>query len=206
MTEAVPVHPETVPGRPEEMRWVVPPGRLAVRGHLDTAPGELGAMLGDGTIDAALAEPGAVRITLGSGHTWRADGPRVRTALVDALADPAAWRGEQDGTWSDDLDETLARAAVDLLDGATGDYIRSHGGRIDVAGVRDGVVDVHLGGACGHCPAATATLHQRIESDLRAACPGLVGVRRVGDPAPAGAPPAGVGRRLLRVVRAERRG
>ena len=81
-------------------------------------------------------------------------------------------------------DDALRAAAQDLLAGELGSFAASHGGRIDLADVRDSVVTVRLGGACHGCPAARVTLRQRLEDRLRRRCPGLRGVVDAGESAP----------------------
>ncbi|MFK4144872.1 NifU family protein [Streptomyces sp. NPDC004065] len=99
-----------------------------------------------------------------------------------------------------DTDDALLHAAAqEVLAGPAGDFARSHGGSIELVGVRDGVVTVRLGGACHGCPASWFTLHQRLERRLRRLHPGLREVRATGGPArsgraaPAPAPAPGAG-------------
>ncbi|WP_432135309.1 MULTISPECIES: NifU family protein [unclassified Streptomyces] len=172
----VPLHPQRVTGRPDRLRWIVPAGVLSARGRLVAAPAPLAGLLADGTLAGVTVEPAAVVTRLGAGRDWPAEGARVRTALHAALADPAGWvtAGEPDG------DTALAAVARELIGGEVGDFVRSHGGTMSLVCVRDGVVEVRLGGACLGCPAAWATLHRRLESRLRHRYPALVAVRNVG--------------------------
>lgn len=193
-----PVHPESVPGEPLRLRWVTPPGSLPVRGAIGQAPGELGRLLGRGVLAQIHVEPAAVLITLAAGGSWREFGSAVRTALTTALDDPEGWIAGDDVASGDEpgsavepsspgvavqsgADRRLAVAAQAVIDGPAGDYVRSHGGHIELVAVQDGRVDVRLSGACGHCAGAATTLHTRVEADLRAACPQVVEVRRVNE-------------------------
>lgn len=186
----IPMHPEAVPGSPDELRWVVPADALTVLGPVVDAPVALSELLGE-VVREVVVEPGAVRVALARGRTWRADGPSIRSALSAALADPGGWvvrhPTDADGSatgaagGSDDALREGVRAA---LEGAAGDYVRSHGGRIELVDVREGIVEVDLAGACANCPGSRATLTHQVEAALRGACPGVVGVRRV-DAAPA---------------------
>ncbi|MFI7542823.1 NifU family protein [Actinoplanes sp. NPDC049599] len=168
----VPIHPQAYPGDAGRLRWVVPAGLLTVAGPVRVAPAALAALLTDGTLAEVVVEPAGVVTGLGPGRSWSADGPRVRAALHAALAEPAGWRVTADDTGraGDALLEDLVRQ---LLDGAAGEFARSHGGGISLVGVRDGVVTVRLSGACDGCPAARLTLHQRLERHLRQQCPAL---------------------------------
>lgn len=193
-----PVHPESVPGEPLRLRWVTPPGSLPVRGVIGQAPGELGRLFAQGLLAQIQVEPAAVLITLAAGGSWREMGSAVRTALTSALDDPEGWIAGDDVCSDGEpnfsaepsspvvcghsgADRGLALAAQAVIDGPAGDYVRSHGGHIELVAVQDGRVDVRLSGACGHCAGATTTLHTRVEADLRAACPQVIEVRRVGE-------------------------
>lgn len=167
------VHPE--PGQDDaEVRWVL--GATALRetgvevvGPVRRVPGALGALVADGTVAEVRVEADAVVVRLGEGRTWRAAGASVRTALLASLAQGSAWEPE---TERDD-DAVLAAAVEAVLAGPTGDYVRSHGGRIEVVSARDGEVEVALHGTCAGCPAAGYTLDQRLETAVRALYPAL---------------------------------
>lgn len=173
----VPVHPEAVIDDPQSLRWVVPPGVLAVRGRVTAAPGALDTLIASGEVEWVEAGADAVTIRLRPDLTWREFGPRVRTALGEALRRPEAWSAESYRV--EGPDALLAEAARAAIDGEAGDYVRSHGGHIEFVGAHDGTVDVRLTGACGHCPAAAATLRYRVETGIRAGYPELVDVRQV---------------------------
>ncbi|TNH28500.1 NifU family protein [Micromonospora orduensis] len=168
----IPVHPQPYPGHPDRLRWIVPAGVLTVVGPLAAVPAPLAALLTDGTLAEIVVEPTAVVTGLGPGHHWPIDGSRVRTAIHAALDEPAGWIPAHD-TGDNGLDAVLFTLARDLLDGTVGQFARSHGGRIELVGVHDGVVTVRLTGACHGCPAARITLHQRLERELRRRYPAL---------------------------------
>ena len=50
-------------------------------------------------------------------------------------------------------------------------YVESHGGRLDLLGVDDGVVRVTLSGACDGCAGSEVTLRRGVEEALRARYP-----------------------------------
>ncbi|ETK30711.1 NifU family protein [Microbispora sp. ATCC PTA-5024] len=179
----VPTHPQPVPGRPDELRWVVPADVLPFIGRPAAVPAPLAALLTDGTLAEVRVEPAAVVTRLRPGRGWPADGPRVRTALHAALDDPAGWASADDAGESPE-DLLLYTAARDLIDGQVGRFARSHGGGIDLVAAHEGVVTVRLNGACNGCPAARVTMKRRLEDTLRRRFPAL---REVTD---AGAPPS----------------
>lgn len=173
MTESVAVHPEPAP-HPAEVRWVAEATALRDAGldfvgPVAELPGALGALRASGVVSEARVEPDAVVVRLAEGHTWRDAGGEVRTALLDSLAQGDRWQPVHDR----DDDAVLAAAVESVLAGQTGDYVRSHGGRIEVVAVHDGEVEVALHGTCAGCPAAGYTLDQRLEAAVRALYPAL---------------------------------
>lgn len=50
-------------------------------------------------------------------------------------------------------------------------YLRSHGGEVELVGVEDGVVRLHLRGTCDGCPSSATTLRLAIEDAIREAAP-----------------------------------
>ncbi|GAB06801.1 NifU family protein [Gordonia amarae] len=170
------MHPE--PGDlPGQIRWIIPPGILTVRGTV-RAPGELGRMQADGTLTAITVGARSVVLTA-EPAAWPRIGKTVRTALTAALRTPADWHagtpaGDGSGGHGND---TIAEVAREVIDGRLGDYARSHGGRIALIGVDDGVVTVDLAGACRGCPASADTLRSGFEAELRRRCRDVVEVR-----------------------------
>ena len=178
----VPMHAEAT-GERDVVRWVLPAGLLPMNGAVRTAPGALGRMLDDGTLAGVRVEAGALLIRSG-GASWRTLGTLVRSALQESLAAPDGWvignGAAVDALHAAAPEDALTTALHDVLAGPTGDFIRSHGGQVEVVAVADRCVDVRLSGACAHCPAAFFTLHGRLEQDLRTRYPELVELRAVG--------------------------
>lgn len=173
----VPVHPEPIVANPLAMRWVVPPDVLDFVGGTARVPAALQALVDDHTIDSLRVEATAVVTTLSPGSSWRAEGERVRGALQTALAQPARWQALHHS----DPDDVLRAAVAEVIAGDVGEYVRSHGGQIELVDVCDGRVRVRLNGACTHCPASRITLGDRFETALRARCPSLVSVTQTSD-------------------------
>lgn len=171
----VPTHPAATPD-PAVLSWTVPDGLLAFVGPVGRGPAPLQELLDSGLLDRVEVLPGSVLTSLAPGRTWGADGSRVRSGLVAALAAPEGWTCAE-GSRTLDRDAALEAAARQIADGVVGEFARSHGGRITVLGCTDGVVEVEMGGACDGCAAATITLHARLEHLLRARCPWLREVR-----------------------------
>jgi Fe-S cluster biogenesis protein NfuA len=58
-------------------------------------------------------------------------------------------------------------------------FIQADGGDVQLVDVENGVVKLHLMGACHGCPSALMTLHMGIERRLRAMVPGVERVEAV---------------------------
>lgn len=53
-------------------------------------------------------------------------------------------------------------------------YIQSHGGQLEILGVREGVVRVRLAGSCSGCSGSAITLKRGVEAALKEGLPGFV--------------------------------
>jgi NFU1 iron-sulfur cluster scaffold homolog, mitochondrial len=185
----IPIH-ATATADPQQLRWVVAADRLPSRGTVRAAPGRLGAMLDGGVIDEMVVRTADVLITLGAGNRWRDLGDDVRKALDEALLNPAGWRIDA----SDNTDQ-LAAITAQLLAGPIGALAESHGGSIELVSVADNTVRVRMSGACHGCSAAAATLHDKLQRELRRRSGQQVTVVSENESA---APP--LGRRLLSLI------
>ncbi|WP_420174380.1 NifU family protein [Luteococcus sp. OSA5] len=163
-------HPTGVRDDPRALRWRVLDAELP-GGRLVAAPGELGRLLGDGTITTARVEPCAVQLHLANGRSWQADGDAVRHALALSLPQWHHW------TIDVDEDRALHEIAHDVITGDFAAHVASHGGRITLTHVRGDVVFVQTSGACSGCELASVTLHLRLEKAIRERYPQLVEVR-----------------------------
>lgn len=156
----IPLH-ATATADPRRLRWVVSPEHLPARGTVRRAPGRLGALLDGGVVRELVVGPTDILITIGADHSWREVGDDVREALSEALADPRGWT----------VDETpapeLETVAAELLAGPVGALAASHGGSIELVSVVDDHVTVRMSGACDGCPAASSTLRDVFERELR---------------------------------------
>ena len=74
--------------------------------------------------------------------------------------------------------ETVA-VIKQILDTRVRPAVAQDGGDIVFHGFRDGVVSLHMRGACAGCPSATATLKQGVENLLRHYVPSVTEVRAV---------------------------
>lgn len=166
------LHAERVEGDPCTVRWVVPPGVVPFVGEVLRAPGECGSMLEQGLLSQVVLEATCVLTTAVDPGAWTELGERVGRTLGDDLAD-TAWVPAQGPVQP----VSLAIVAQEVLAGPVGDYIRSHGGVVEVVDTAGDVLTVALRGVCAHCPASGATLNDRLEAEVRRRYPGLASVR-----------------------------
>jgi Fe-S cluster biogenesis protein NfuA len=161
----IPMH-ATATTDPQQLRWVITAEALPPAGTVRRAPGRLGALMDARVIDEIVIRAGVGKgealITLSADHRWRETGDEIREALADALLDPAGWRTEA----SEDAGR-LAAVAAELLAGPIGALAESHGGSIELVSVIGHTVTVRMLGACHGCPAATSTLHDQLQRELR---------------------------------------
>lgn len=78
-------------------------------------------------------------------------------------------------------DDPLAQKVQDVLDSRINPGVASHGGKIALEGVKDGVAYIRLGGGCQGCGMANVTLKQGIEVMIKEAVPEIEDVIDITD-------------------------
>ena len=165
-------------------------------------------VLGDGSVDfrdkaEATASPLAQRlfgvdgvtgvflgsdfisVTKGEADEWQHMKPAVLGAIMEHyLSGAPAIEGDEDGDDAalehfDAKDEDTVKTIKELLDTRVRPAVANDGGDIVFRGFKDGVVFLHMRGACSGCPSSTATLRHGIENLLRHFCPDVQEVRPV---------------------------
>ena len=166
------------------------------------------SVLGDGTVDyrskdEATGSPLATRlfgidgvagVFLGSDFIsvtkGDAEWPHIKPAILGAIMEhymsgaPVVDSGEDTdldtGTAHyDPKDEDTVKTIKELLDTRVRPAVANDGGDITFHGFRDGVVFLHMRGACAGCPSSTATLRHGIENLLKHFCPDVQEVRPI---------------------------
>ncbi|CAN5699545.1 NifU family protein [soil metagenome] len=74
-----------------------------------------------------------------------------------------------------DVETRVARALEEVRP-----YLGSHGGDVELLGVRDGIARLRLNGTCDGCASSTVTLKHSIETAILQAAPELAGVEAEG--------------------------
>ncbi|MDR3538911.1 MAG: NifU family protein [Acetobacteraceae bacterium] len=137
--------------------------------------------------------PGVTRVFLGGDFVtvtksdavaWATLKPQVLGAIMDHFV---AGRAVVDAGSSDDLvdedvdpaDQEVVDQIKELLDTRVRPAVAGDGGDIVFRGYRDGIVRLHMQGACSGCPSSRATLKHGIENMLRHYVPEVVAVEQV---------------------------
>ena len=94
-----------------------------------------------------------------------------RPVVIEGAADSALMKA-----WQEEEDEVVSQIK-ELLETRVRPAVAQDGGDITFSGFRDGVVYLHMRGACSGCPSSTATLRHGIENLLRHFCPEVQEVR-----------------------------
>ena len=141
---------------------------------------------------ALFALPGVARVFLGSDFVtvtkndlteWQALRPQVLGAIMEHfVAGRPVVSGEGDAAAEEDVspeDQEIVDQIKELLDTRVRPAVASDGGDIVFRGYREGVVRLHMQGACSGCPSSSATLKHGIENMLRHYVPEVVSVEQV---------------------------
>jgi NFU1 iron-sulfur cluster scaffold homolog, mitochondrial len=163
-------------------------------------------VMGAGTADFAAAEtagrsplagalfalPGVARVFLGGDFItvtkaddtdWQSLKPQVLGAIMEHfVAGRPVIEGEDAAAHEDVLpeDAEIVTQIKDLLDTRVRPAVAGDGGDIVFRGYRDGVVKLHMQGACSGYPSSSATLKHGIENMLRHYVPEVQRVEQVG--------------------------
>ena len=182
-TEATP-NPATLkflPGQP-----VLPEGVLDIPSAEDSDSSPLAARL--------FTVPGVTGVFLGSDFitvtkSGDAEWQHLKPAILGAIMEhflsgaPAVVTGAAEaGTaeeFYDSKDADVVAQIKELLDTRVRPAVANDGGDISFRGFKDGIVFVHMKGACSGCPSSTATLRSGVQNLLRHFVPEVVEVHPV---------------------------
>ena len=98
-------------------------------------------------------------------------------ALINVDDDAAAPAGEEE-FFAPEEAETV-ETIKELLETRIRPAVAGDGGDIVFRGFRDGIVRLHMQGACSGCPSSRATLKHGVETMLRHYVPEVVAVEQV---------------------------
>ncbi|MCB1526344.1 MAG: NifU family protein [Hyphomicrobiaceae bacterium] len=115
---------------------------------------------------------------------WQHIKPMILGAIMEHFLSGAptlAGDGTNDsagGNYAPEDAETV-KTIVELLETRVRPAVAQDGGDITFSGFRDGIVYLHMRGACAGCPSSTATLRHGIENLLKHFCPEVQEVQSV---------------------------
>ncbi len=140
---------------------------------------------------ALFALPGVARVFLGGDFItvtkgdadWQALRPQVLGAIMEHfVAGRPVLEGQADAAFEDAVapeDQEVVDQIKELLDTRVRPAVASDGGDIVFRGYKDGIVRLHMQGACSGCPSSAATLKHGIENMLRHYVPEVLSVEQV---------------------------
>ena len=123
-----------------------------------------------------------VTVTQDGATEWQTLRPQVLGALMEHLAaglPVLEGEGESAAEDFDAADGEIVEQIKELLDTRVRPAVAGDGGDIVFRGFRDGIVRLHLQGACSGCPSSRATLKHGVENMLRHYVPEVVAVEQV---------------------------
>jgi len=183
-TEATP-NPATlkfIPGRP-----VLPGDTLEMRSPEDAAHSPLASHLfGIDGVSGVFYGADFIAVTKDAGE-WQHLKPAILGAIMEhfmsgapLIAEDSAGAGPAGGEeFFDEADAPTVGVIKELIETRVRPAVASDGGDIIFQGYRDGIVFLHMRGACAGCPSSTATLKHGIENLLRHFVPDVQEVRPI---------------------------
>ena len=169
-----------IPGRP-----VLGDGTADYRDAGEATPSPLASRLfGIDGIRGVFLGSDFISVTKADGE-WQHLKPAILGAIMDHYMSgaPVVEGGEATGDVAhgeyDPKDEETVKTIKELLETRVRPAVAHDGGDIVFHGFKDGIVSLHMRGACSGCPSSTATLRGGIENLLRHFCPEVQEVRAV---------------------------
>ncbi len=121
-----------------------------------------------------------VTVTKDDAVAWDVVKPRVLAAVMDHFTQGLAVINVTEGDADDGAgDSDTIKQIKELIETRVRPAVAQDGGDIVFRSFEDGVVYLHMQGACAGCPSSTATLKNGIENMLRHYVPEVVEVRAV---------------------------
>jgi len=123
-----------------------------------------------------------ITVTQADEAEWFSLRPQVLSAIMEhfmAGLPVLESEGDADAEEFDPADNEIVEQIKELLDTRVRPAVAGDGGDIVFRGFRDGVVKLHLQGACSGCPSSRATLKHGVENMLRHYVPEVVAVEQV---------------------------
>jgi Fe-S cluster biogenesis protein NfuA len=126
-----------------------------------------------------------VAVTKEDGKDWAVLKPLILGLVMDHFSQPNPKlfidgdQGKSSGGTIAKSDDPTAQKIIDLLEKRIRPAVAMDGGDIQFDRFENGIVFVHMRGACAGCPSSTLTLKSGIENMLRHYVPEVIEVRAV---------------------------
>lgn len=124
-----------------------------------------------------------IAVTKDEAKYWAVLKPLILGLVMDhfSQADPQLFvtRDERAASTAPTSDDPIAQKIIELLEKRIRPAVAMDGGDIQFDRFEDGIVFVHMRGACAGCPSSTVTLKAGIENMLRHYVPEVTEVRAV---------------------------
>jgi Fe-S cluster biogenesis protein NfuA len=179
-TEATP-NPATLKFLPG--RVVLESGTIDLRDRDEAAKSPLAERLFDiGGVSGVFYGSDFIAVTKDAGE-WQQLKPMILGAIMEHFMSGALLLAEGNAEESDedeffDAADTETVATIkELIETRVRPAVANDGGDITFRGFKDGVVYLHMKGACSGCPSSTATLRHGIQNLLRHFVPDVTEVR-----------------------------
>ena len=136
----------------------------------------------DGVVGVFLGSD-FITITKKEDFLWEHIKPALLGTIMDFLQSGEQILNEESGDSSEDVhegpDSETVKKIIDLLDTRVRPAVAQDGGDITFQSFEEGVVYLHMQGACAGCPSSTMTLKMGIENLLKHYIPEVNEVRPV---------------------------
>ena len=125
-----------------------------------------------------------ISITKSEDFDWQVLKPSILGAIADHYESGAPIMSKTESAENDTTsikDSEIVVQIKELLDTRVRPAVAMDGGDITFSDYKDGIVFLHMKGACSGCPSSTATLKAGIENMLKHYLPEIQGVQPVMD-------------------------
>ena len=130
-------------------------------------------------VDGVFLGSDFVTVTKGDAAGWDVVKPRVLAAVMDHFTQGLAVMNNAAAADTGEGDSDTVKQIKELLETRVRPAVAQDGGDIVFRSFEDGVVYLHMQGACAGCPSSTATLKNGIENMMRHYIPEVQEVRAV---------------------------
>ena len=132
-------------------------------------PGVTGVFLGADFVTVSRADD----------FDWSLLKPQILGALMEHFSTGQKVLTNEDAADVSEDDDEIVKQIKEILEKRVRPIVAQDGGDIVFGSFEDGIVYLHMHGACAGCPSSTATLKNGVENMLRHFIPEVVEVRAV---------------------------